>query len=413
MKKSLKITIGAALLCGAVALTVWAYSVDYITTAASFTGHTVDFPGPPGTTSGSNATVTSIIQPGDTIPFNVTFALQTPAQSTTFPKTVTFSAATQTKPLGASDVGISGMPVTDKFCATAACITANPGAASTFTHPVTLTAPSTVGTYTVRIGGPTLTSGAGSGSTGLGVGAGLFVTFSVTQPCAAVNTVLSVPDLCVTLHQPATVDLTATLKDASANPLSGQILHFSVDGTDVGDATTNASGVATISNFDVSGLSIGDHQVEVNYDGVACPTVPAYNGANGFGNIGVTYLFIGFEQPINADGSSIFKGGAIPVKIRLSDYNGAPVTDAEAHVFFSQNTNAIVGDEAEPIANTNGDQGNLMRYDPVADQYIFNWDLKTVDNGTYKVWVDLGEGACGQQHNVMLSVAKVGKGVKK
>jgi hypothetical protein len=403
MKKSLKITIGAAALCSVVALTVWAYSVDYITTSASFTGHTVDFPGPPGTTSGSNATVTSIIQPGDTIPFNVKFAIGGPAQNTTFNKTVTFSAATQTKPAGASDVGISGPPFTHTFT----------GPTSNFTDSVTLTAPSTVGTYTVRIGGPTLTSGLGSGNTALGAGAGLFVTFSVTQPCAAVNTVLSVPDLCVTLHQPATVDLTATLTDASANPLSGQILHFSVDGTDVGDATTNASGVATISNFDVSGLSVGDRQVEVNYDGVACPTVPAYNGANGFGNIGVTYLFIGFEQPINADGSSIFKGGAIPVKIRLSDYNGTPVTDAEAHVFFSMDTDAVVGDEAEPLANTNGDSGNLMRYDLVADQYIFNWDLKTVGNGTYKVWIDLGEGACGTQHNVVLSVQKVGKGVKK
>jgi hypothetical protein len=74
-----------------------------------------------------------------------------------------------------------------------------------------------------------------------------------------------------------------------------------------------------------------------------------------------------------------------------------------------------VGDSAEPLANTNGDQGNLMRYDPLADQYIFNWDISgaAFANGTYKVWIDLGEGECGAQHSVILSVAKIGKGIKK
>jgi hypothetical protein len=227
------------------------------------------------------------------------------------------------------------------------------------------------------------------------------------MPSLIVNT-----PVCVILHNPNAVTLTATLTDPIAHAgLSGKTIVFTVDGsTFVGNSgVTNGSGVATVS-FDASGLSIGNHDVAASW--TSDDTCDYENGI-GTGTLGVTYMFLGFQQPINADGSSIFKGGAIPVKIRLSDYNGTPVTDAEAHVFFSINTNAIVGDEAEPIANTNGDSGNLMRYDPVADQYIFNWDLKTVDNGTYKVWIDLGEGACGEQHNVMLSVVKIGKGVKK
>ena len=54
-----------------------------------------------------------------------------------------------------------------------------------------------------------------------------------------------------------------------------------------------------------------------------------------------------------------------------------------------------------------------MRWDPVSQQYILNWDITTVANGTYKVWVDLNEGARGEQHSVVLGIAKVGKGIKK
>ena len=217
---------------------------------------------------------------------------------------------------------------------------------------------------------------------------------------------LTVPQICVLLHQATPVDLTATLTDENGDPVVGKTVSFSVDANAVGDAVTDASGVATIPNYDVSGLSIGDHEVDATF--TAPDDACDYLSTNGVGNLGATYVFIGFQQPINADGTSQFGGRTIPVKIKLADANGQPVTDAEAHVFFNFGTPALIGTDAEPVANTNGDTGNLMRYDPGANQYIFNWDIAGLANGTYYVWVDLGEGACGDQHSVIVTMKKKG-----
>jgi hypothetical protein len=201
-------------------------------------------------------------------------------------------------------------------------------------------------------------------------------------------------------------------------PLSGQTVHFSVPDANnfTGDAVTDVNGVATISGFNVSGPGVGDHTVYATFDGVECANNPnGYNPSNDEGNIGVTYLFIGFEQPINADGSSIFKGGTVPVKIRISDANGAPVTDANAYVFFAMKTGAVVGDTQEAISQSAASTGNQMRYDPLENHYVFQWDITgpAITNGTYLLWVDLGEGKCGEKHQVCLSIAKTGKGLKK
>ena len=105
-----------------------------------------------------------------------------------------------------------------------------------------------------------------------------------------------------------TIDLKATLLNSSNTGISGQTLHFSVGGDAVGDALTDSSGVAMISNVDVSGLAVGDHEILVEYDGVDCPTNPAYSVSTSHGNIGVAYGAVTFQQPINANGSSIFQG---------------------------------------------------------------------------------------------------------
>jgi hypothetical protein len=58
------------------------------------------------------------------------------------------------------------------------------------------------------------------------------------------------------------------------------------------------------------------------------------------------------------------------------------------------------------LSSTSGDAGNLMRYDATSGQYIFNWDISSLVNGTYSLRVGLGEGICGEPHVVQLSVKK-------
>ncbi len=399
MKKSLKISICAAVVCMIAALSVWAYAITYITYAATFTGHTVTF-APPGI-SGSNVTVTDQICPGDTIVFDATFGVGGNMGGTMLPRSAVFDVTTSIKPPGASDVGYSGMPQTHTFA------TVN----SSFTDHIILTAPSTLGAYQIILTGEDTNNGNGH----ITSGGGLKVNFTVSDcssSCEQISTALTVTNACVVLHNQNPATLSATLKDASNNPLSGQTLHFSVpDGGFTMDATTDGSGVASVS-YDASGLSVGDHSVNVTYDGTPCADGIQYLGTTGSDSIGVTYLFLGFQQPINADGSSVFKGGVVAIKIKITDYNGVSVPDAQPHVFYGGETSYPVGTDAEPLANTNGDSGNLMRYDPTAQQYVFNWDIgaTAITNGTYQIWVDLAEGACANPHTVTLSINKVGRG---
>jgi hypothetical protein len=102
------------------------------------------------------------------------------------------------------------------------------------------------------------------------------------------------------------------------------------------------------------------------------------------------YIFGGFLQPINSDGSSIFKlGSTIPVRIVLKDCNGIPVSTATVTIAVYKITNVILGTEVELETESSGSAniGNLFRYDGAAGQYIFNLSTKGYSKGTYKVYV--------------------------
>ncbi|HEX7568036.1 MAG TPA: hypothetical protein VF355_05660, partial [Anaerolineaceae bacterium] len=57
-----------------------------------------------------------------------------------------------------------------------------------------------------------------------------------------------------------TASMTASLMDSTTgSPLNGKTIAFSLNGTSVGSATTNASGVATLASTSLSGISAGDY----------------------------------------------------------------------------------------------------------------------------------------------------------
>lgn len=381
MKKPLIITICAFVLCGVAGFTLWAHSIDYVGIAANFT--------PAGTNSiNGDVTITGAVAPGSTITGDITYSIHAIGHTTTFPRTITFGSA--------GPISVTGL-----------CSHTWANAAETYTDTITITAPIAAAAYNVHV---KATNGTG-GQNGLEGGNGINIHFTVAEPppgCTPVTPTLAVTSpVCVVLHDPNLVTLTATLTDSTTSAaLSGKTISFTVDGNSAGSGVTTGSGIATTS-YDASALSVGDHMVVASW---TSDDTCNYNDAGGSGTLGVTYMFLGFQQPINADGSSIFKGPGIPVKIKIADYNGAPITDAEAHVFFAFGTPAIVGDVAEALANTNGDSGNLMRYDPTANQYIFNWDISRLANGTHTVRVDLGEGECGNERSVVLSINRQGRG---
>jgi len=354
---------------------------------------------PASTQSGQsgNYTLTNPVKPGDTISLSFTLAASgLGSTSTIYPRTVNVTSSTNKKPLGADDVSVTGLTTPVTF--TARGITQAESA--------TLTAPATPGAYQVKI------SADDSSNTGkiMGdfniMGDFIFINFSVVpSSCTPAETSLELatPD-CVLLHA-TSVSLSATLTEKSdGTPLEGKTIDFSVDGNYVGSAVTDSNGVATL-DYNPSSLTVGDHALSAAWQ--SDDNCLKSSEATG-GKLGVQYLFLGFQPPINADGSTILTGKCGPVKIVIVDANGVPVPDATALVYFEEGTNIIVGiDTANIATGLNFDSGYTMRYSD--GQYVYNWNLGNVSNGTYTVRVWLGEGSCAPAHQVVVSVGKKGK----
>jgi hypothetical protein len=113
----------------------------------------------------------------------------------------------------------------------------------------------------------------------------------------------------------------------------------------------------------------------------------------------VTYCFNGFDQPINADGSSIFKlGRTIPVKFQLCGASQG-ITNAAATLIVIQDSNNVLGSDVEAVSSGNADTGNAFRY--AAPEYIFNMSTSNLSSGTWLLVVSMGDGVT---HNILVSL---------
>ncbi len=105
----------------------------------------------------------------------------------------------------------------------------------------------------------------------------------------------------------------------------------------------------------------------------------------------VVYRFGGFRQPINPDGSSVFKlGSTVPVKLVLTDYFGVPVSGAEATLQRSKLTGAVEGSFDEAVSTSAATTGSQFRYEE--GQYVFNLGTKSLSRGTWRLRASLDDG---------------------
>jgi len=106
-----------------------------------------------------------------------------------------------------------------------------------------------------------------------------------------------------------------------------------------------------------------------------------------------TYTCIGFEPPF--DSKIILKRKikrAIPVKMKLFDFDGNPITDQDVSapplvdVNYEQDTTLGQGYDVDLVPPGLSDDGNEFRYDPVEGLWIINLSTKQFTaSGNYSV----------------------------
>lgn len=151
----------------------------------------------------------------------------------------------------------------------------------------------------------------------------------------------------------------------------------------------------------IAGADSGSLVIDTGSVGAKTLTLPAGFASDQAGNqsaavsaqYSVVYNFRGVLQPINNDGSSVFKlGSTVPVKFQLTDAAGAYVSDATATITVAKVSNGIVGTELEAVSTAAATTGNAFRYDTVAQQYIFNLATKPLSAGTWQLRIVLNDG---------------------
>ena len=124
---------------------------------------------------------------------------------------------------------------------------------------------------------------------------------------------------------------------------------------------------------------------------------------------GAIYAWSGVLQPINPDGSSIFKAGStVPVKFKLID-ESVGITNARATLEVTRLSDTISGDVLENPVDVAPTTGEEFLYDDESGQYIYNWRTKGLEPGTYRLSIDLGDGTVDDEqtkNHVLVSLKK-------
>ena len=118
----------------------------------------------------------------------------------------------------------------------------------------------------------------------------------------------------------------------------------------------------------------------------------------------VVYAYGELRQPINPDGSSVFKAGStVPVKFSLTDHAGNPVGTATPTISYTSfDPEALPGDEVvEPVFSAPATGGTQLRWDPSTSQYVFNLSTKSMKAGAYKLVISLDD---GKQYSAVITL---------
>ncbi len=238
-----------------------------------------------------------------------------------------------------------------------------------FTYNGSSTAPTAAGTYTVVV---SFTSSNTNYANANGTGSIVIEKAPQTITLNGVPSSVTLGQGPFTISASSTSGLPVSVTVAGACSLAGNVLSI----TGPGQCTVTAA-QAGDSNY----LAAGDVTAKFN----------------------VVVSWSNLLQPINTDGSSVFKyNSTIPVKFKLTGPS-AGVTNLVAKITLAKMSEQTTGNIVEAVSTSAADSGNTFRYDASGAQYIFNLSTKLtgMTQGTWVIWVDLGDGVT---HATVVSV---------
>ncbi len=183
--------------------------------------------------------------------------------------------------------------------------------------------------------------------------------------------------------------------------------NITVHATSAAGAAVGYSGVSAVDLVDGAVAATCDHPSGSTFPlgstTVTCSSSDSRGNATSKSFVvTVTVSWSGVLQPVNADGSSVFKlGSTIPVKFQVTGAS-AGIGNLVARLYLSKINSGVAGTETEAVSTSNADVGNQFRY--AGDgQYHYNLATKPLSAGTWLLRIDLGD---GQDHTVRISLRK-------
>ncbi len=234
------------------------------------------------------------------------------------------SSVTLTAALKRSDTNavIAGKTITFKVDSTTVG-TATTNSSGVATHAYSIPTNATTGNRTITAsfaGDTTYSACSGTG------------TLTVTKAATTIATALTVPN--VSGVQGKAVSLTATLKRTDTNAVVGsKTITFKVDNTQVGTATTNSSGVATLSYTIPSTAAAGSHTITASFAGDT-----TYTASSGTGTLTVTAGSKTIATAITVPNVSGVQGKAVNLTATLKRTDTNAVVGSKTITFKVDNT---------------------------------------------------------------------------
>lgn len=150
-------------------------------------------------------------------------------------------------------------------------------------------------------------------------------------------------------------------------------------------ATDGLSGIDTAVGTTASGSPINTASLGSKTFTVSATDLAGNSASKTAGYTVVPYKFGGWNTPISISLKDFNKMSTIPVKLQLFDTAGKPVANAIVHL-------SVNGKPAASSGSSNS--GDLFRYDPSAQQYIFNLaaSKSLLTQGTNTLVVKLDDG---------------------